>query len=187
MLFRSGDHQVAIYAAGMFAGQVPTWTTDLTSLEPHAAEVLAPEALGYIVPSAGGGSTARANVAAFERWRRVACRGDAKFLFMTVADLTSHGAEIPSPEDFPDQIAVGSLRVPLTYAHKVGDETDGVTIRLPVEALGQLDVKRLDWLLPGHLREKIETILRNLPKDFRRVLPGAGPLVEKFQIGRAHV
>jgi L-lactate dehydrogenase (cytochrome) len=66
-----GDHQVAIYAAGMFAGQVPTWTTDLTSLEPHAAEVLAPEALGYIVPSAGGGSTARANVAAFERWRIV--------------------------------------------------------------------------------------------------------------------
>ncbi|WP_300600469.1 alpha-hydroxy-acid oxidizing protein [uncultured Nocardioides sp.] len=66
-----GDHQVSIYAAGMLAGQTPAWTTDLASLERHAAEVLPPEALGYIVPSAGGGSTARANVAAFEQWRIV--------------------------------------------------------------------------------------------------------------------
>ena len=66
-----GDHQVAIYAAGMLAGQTPAWTTDLTALESHAAQVLPPEALGYVVPSAGGGSTARANVAAFERWRIV--------------------------------------------------------------------------------------------------------------------
>ena len=58
-------------AAGMLAGQTPAWTTDLASLERHAAEVLPPEALGYIVPSAGGGSTARANVAAFEQWRIV--------------------------------------------------------------------------------------------------------------------
>ena len=66
-----GDHQVAIYATGMLAGQAPAWTTALASLEQHAAAVLEPEALGYIVPSAGGGSTARANVAAFERWRIV--------------------------------------------------------------------------------------------------------------------
>lgn len=66
-----GDHQSAIYAAGMFLGQTPEITTDLTQLEHRAAEVLAPEALGYIVPSAGGGATARANVAAFDRWRIV--------------------------------------------------------------------------------------------------------------------
>lgn len=66
-----GDHQVAIYAAGMLAGEVPAHTTDLARLEAKAAEVLSPEAMGYVVPSAGGGSTARANVAAFERWRIV--------------------------------------------------------------------------------------------------------------------
>ncbi|MCY7396429.1 MAG: alpha-hydroxy-acid oxidizing protein [Nocardioides sp.] len=66
-----GDHQSAIYADGMFAGRVPEITTDLSALESHAARVLAPEAMGYVVPSAGSGSTARANVAAFERWRIV--------------------------------------------------------------------------------------------------------------------
>lgn len=66
-----GDHQSSIYFNGMFLGQTPDITTDLTRLEERAAEVLAPEALGYIVPSAGGGATARANVAAFDRWRIV--------------------------------------------------------------------------------------------------------------------
>ncbi|WP_205471051.1 lactate 2-monooxygenase [Nocardioides sp. SYSU D00038] len=66
-----GDHQVSIYVNGMFLGQVPDITTDLGALESHAAGVLSPEAMGYVVPSAGSGSTARANVEAFERWRIV--------------------------------------------------------------------------------------------------------------------
>jgi L-lactate dehydrogenase (cytochrome) len=66
-----GDHQSSIYFNGMFLGQTPELPTDLTTLESQAAEVLSPEALGYIVPSAGGGATARANVAAFDRWRIV--------------------------------------------------------------------------------------------------------------------
>lgn len=66
-----GDHQSSIYFHGMFLDQAPDITTDLTALESHAAQVLSPEAMGYVVPSAGGGATARANVAAFDRWRIV--------------------------------------------------------------------------------------------------------------------
>jgi lactate 2-monooxygenase len=65
------DYQIGIYINGMFLGQNPEITTDLLSLETKAAEVLGPEELGYIVPSAGSGRTSRANVAAFERWRIV--------------------------------------------------------------------------------------------------------------------
>ncbi|OZC95746.1 alpha-hydroxy-acid oxidizing enzyme [Rhodococcus sp. 06-221-2] len=62
------DHQLGIYTAGMFAQQTPSITTNLARLEDQAAEKLSPEALGYIVASAGSGSTARANRAAFDRW-----------------------------------------------------------------------------------------------------------------------
>ncbi|OZD79844.1 alpha-hydroxy-acid oxidizing enzyme [Rhodococcus sp. 05-339-2] len=62
------DHQLGIYAAGMFAQQTPSITTNLARLEDQAAEKLSPEALGYIVASAGSGSTARANRAAFDKW-----------------------------------------------------------------------------------------------------------------------
>ncbi|MGC4937752.1 alpha-hydroxy-acid oxidizing protein [Kribbella sp. DT2] len=66
-----GDHQLAIYVQGMFQDTKPEITTDLSRLEAQAAANLSAEAMGYIVPSAGSGSTARANLAAFERWRLV--------------------------------------------------------------------------------------------------------------------
>jgi lactate 2-monooxygenase len=66
-----GDHQLAIYVQGMFQDTKPEITTDLSRLEAQAAANLSAEAMGYIVPSAGSGSTARANLAAFEKWRLV--------------------------------------------------------------------------------------------------------------------
>ncbi|NRQ36690.1 alpha-hydroxy-acid oxidizing protein [Nonomuraea sp. NN258] len=66
-----GDHQLGIYLAGMLEGKTPEITTDLANLESRARDVLTPEALGYIVPSAGSGATARANREAFDRHRIV--------------------------------------------------------------------------------------------------------------------
>lgn len=63
-----GDHQLAIYLQGMLQGTRPEITTDLARLESQAAGKLSAEAMGYIVPSAGSGATARANLAAFDRW-----------------------------------------------------------------------------------------------------------------------
>jgi L-lactate dehydrogenase (cytochrome) len=50
------------------SGPIPE---DLSKLEAQAEEVLAPDALAYVVASAGNGSTARANVRAFDGWRVV--------------------------------------------------------------------------------------------------------------------
>lgn len=41
-----GDHQIGIYAMGMFANQTPELTTDLAALEDTARAVLSPEAMG---------------------------------------------------------------------------------------------------------------------------------------------
>jgi lactate 2-monooxygenase len=66
-----GDFQIGIYLDGMFRGETPEVTTNLSRLEERAREVLSPEAMGYIVPSAGDGATTRANREAFDRWRLV--------------------------------------------------------------------------------------------------------------------
>ena len=66
-----GDFQVGIYLDGMMNGTTPELTTNLVRLEEQAREVLKPEAMGYIVPSAGDGATTRANREAFDRWRIV--------------------------------------------------------------------------------------------------------------------
>ena len=66
-----GDFQVGIYLDGMMNGTTPELTTNLVRLEEQAREVLKPEAMGYIVPSAGDGATTRANREAFDRGRIV--------------------------------------------------------------------------------------------------------------------
>ncbi len=66
-----GDHQFSVYLEGMFNGGTPQLTTNLVQLEEQARAVLPAEAMGYIVPSAGDGATARANREAFGRWRLV--------------------------------------------------------------------------------------------------------------------
>jgi isopentenyl diphosphate isomerase/L-lactate dehydrogenase-like FMN-dependent dehydrogenase len=66
-----GDFQVSVYLEGMLSGSTPELTTNLAQLQEHAKAVLPAEAMGYIVPSAGDGATARANREAFDRWRIV--------------------------------------------------------------------------------------------------------------------
>lgn len=66
-----GDFQTGIYLDGMMNGTTPDLTTNLARIEDQAREVLEPEAMGYIVPSAGDGATTRANREAFDRWRIV--------------------------------------------------------------------------------------------------------------------
>jgi lactate 2-monooxygenase len=89
------DYQSGIYANGMFAGELPAVSTDLAGLEERARAVLSPEALGYIVPSAGSGATARANRAAFDRWRivpRMLRSGTRRDLSGTIL-----GTPVPAP------------------------------------------------------------------------------------------
>jgi isopentenyl diphosphate isomerase/L-lactate dehydrogenase-like FMN-dependent dehydrogenase len=59
-----------IYLQGM-SDVRPTLTTDLTALEELARERMDAEPFWYAAGSAGSGATARANRAAFERWRIV--------------------------------------------------------------------------------------------------------------------
>jgi lactate 2-monooxygenase len=64
------NYQNEIYLKGT-TGEVPPFTTDLAGIEEAARDALSPQAYGYVAGSAGTGSTARANRAAFERWRIV--------------------------------------------------------------------------------------------------------------------
>jgi lactate 2-monooxygenase len=107
-----GDYQTSIYADGMFAGKAPEVATGLAQLEARAAEVLSPEALGYITPSAGSGATAQANRDAFDRWRIVPrmLRGSAERNLST----TVLGTPLPAP------VALAPIGVQ-TLAHPDGE------------------------------------------------------------------
>ena len=71
-------------------------------------------------------------------------------------------------EAFPDELTWQGVRYPLEYHFDPGQPDDGVTLRVPLMALRQLPVHRLEWLVPGLLREKCIALVKGLPKALRK-------------------
>ena len=104
--------------------------------------------------------------AAFERWRREAEAKDPKLLWLTERDISPGDAELDA-ERFPDHLSAGPLVVQLRYRFEPGHEDDGVSALIPLHVLNQLPEEAFEWLVPGLLDEKIEALVRSLPKNLR--------------------
>jgi len=104
--------------------------------------------------------------AAFEKWRREAEAKDKKILWLTEQDISPGEAELDA-EQFPDHLSAGPLVVQLRYRFEPGNEDDGVSALIPLHVLNQLPDEPFEWLVPGLLDEKIEALVRSLPKNLR--------------------
>ncbi len=69
---------------------------------------------------------------------------------------------------FPLTWAAGDVQLPLTYQFEPGEESDGVTVHVPLEVLGQLDPDPFSWQVPGLREELVTALIRSLPKAIRR-------------------
>ena len=104
----------------------------------------------------------------FEGWRKKAEKGNPGLLKMTREDITRKQDDSVHDRNFPDQFAVGSLKIQLEYRFEPGHEDDGVTAIVPIHLLNQLTPEPFQWLVPGLLREKLVALIKNLPKPSRR-------------------
>ena len=101
-----------------------------------------------------------------------------KFLCMTEDDLRPPVDAEHAAGDFPAELPVDNRVLPLAYAYQPGREEDGVTVRVSLAEAEALTPAALDWAVPGHLAEKVELMLKALPKEQRRDLI---PLTETAQ------
>lgn len=108
----------------------------------------------------------------FESWRRAAERRERNLLVMREDDLVRDGAERIEDAHYPLALRLDALEVPIAYAHDPDTAHDGLTARLPVEALAVVDPAPFEWMVPGMLAEKVEALVRSLPKHLRvRLFP----------------
>src|SRR5690606_27746281 len=74
-----------------------------------------------------------------------------------------------SAERFPDRLKVEDTELRLRYRFDPGHPLDGVTAIVPLHLLNRIAPEPFEWLVPGLLRDKVNMLLRGLPKSLRRV------------------
>ena len=102
-------------------------------------------------------------------------RGGDGFLRMRESDILRDLPNVDTLALYPDEISTGKLRFRFSYRFDPGHPEDGVTMKIPVHLLSKTSAEAADWSVPGLYREKIDALLRGLPKEYRKKLQ---PLAE---------
>ena len=117
----------------------------------------------------------------FDRWWKQARRDQPTLLDLTVSDLLEPEA-VPDgldPADFPDTWVQGGLSLSLSYRFEPGHDLDGVTVRIPLAVLNQVEPWDFDWQVPGLRADLVNALIRTAPKDLRRQLSPLTPTIER--------
>ncbi len=118
------------------------------------------------------------DIRSFDKWLKD--QGGDALLRMQEEDFFKKGMGSWGLERYPDTLDLGECRLPLRYSFCPGEETDGVTVTVPIHVLTRLKVEDFEWLVPGFLEEKILVLLKNLPKTLRRQLAPLSETVRKI-------
>ncbi len=104
----------------------------------------------------------------FESWWKGLSAGQLKDLELTEEDILQRPVDAGARDLYPDYLEWEGVRYPLSYEFEPTSEQDGVTLQVPLMALKQIPSRRLEWLVPGLLREKCIALVKSLPKALRR-------------------
>lgn len=103
-----------------------------------------------------------------EQWLRKQSKTQPRLLHMELEDVMARESDASAEAQFPKELDINGMRLPLEYHFEPGHEADGVTLVVPASVLRQIGPGRLDWLVPGLLEEKLTTLIKGLPKSLRK-------------------
>jgi ATP-dependent helicase HrpA len=113
----------------------------------------------------------------FESWRESAEKVDPNVLVLSLEDVLAGDPGL-SPSDYPDVVTLHGVELAVAYRFDPHAEDDGIMLTVPLVLLPQLDPGELDWTVPGWHREKIASLLHELPRSLRRELGSIPELSE---------
>ena len=107
------------------------------------------------------------SVATFEKW--FFKLKDKSILDFSNQELLLSDARVDANE-YPEFLEVGTQKFPLFYEFNPGSPRDGITTYIKSAALNSVDPIEFEYLIPAMLEDKIEALLRTLPKQYRKKL-----------------
>jgi len=119
-------------------------------------------------------------LAAFDQWRRAVELENPKLLCLEKDQLMRHEAAGITTDAFPHTLEQRGQAYQLAYHHDPGAADDGVTLALPLADLNRVSATRLEWLVPGLLKEKVVALLKTLPQKYRHRVQPLDAFAEAF-------
>ena len=123
----------------------------------------------------------------FDSWWKKARHETPDLLTLTEADLIREGIDV-SASEFPVRWSSGPVTVDLDYRFAPGDADDGITARIPISILHQVQEQQFGHLVPGRRLELVIALLRTLPKPVRtRLIPApdvAASVLPQLDLGQ---
>ncbi|MCU0561376.1 MAG: DUF3418 domain-containing protein [Desulfobacterales bacterium] len=102
--------------------------------------------------------------------RLIAAKGGDGFLRMSEEELMRYRPDAGELALFPERHEAAGQALELGYRFEPGSEADGVTLRVPAALAPAVPPEAVEWMVPGLLREKVEALVRGLPKAVRKRL-----------------
>lgn len=131
-------------------------------------------------PSGSLKPTALADIRTLEAWLKQADEKSIKSLYLNKEDLMQHAAGHITEEQFPKFWKSTDGKFPLSYRFEPHHPMDGVTLTVPLPLLNRLPAATLEWLVPGMIREKLQLLIKALPKNIRRLCVPVPEFITRF-------
>jgi ATP-dependent helicase HrpA len=97
-------------------------------------------------------------------------KGNDRFLRMKKEALLAQNPDDEHLDRYPDRLDIANSSLECIYRFDPGKEDDGVTLKIPSTLAPSVPPESMDWLVPGLYPQKIEALIKGLPKKYRRKL-----------------
>ncbi|HOO92205.1 MAG TPA: DUF3418 domain-containing protein, partial [Opitutales bacterium] len=112
------------------------------------------------------------SVAELHKWWRGLSEAEQKGLFLDQDALVGRAVRDDELEAFPEEVDLGGCVRRIQYRFAPGEAGDGATLSVPLSSLAAVREGSMDWLVPGYVAEKVDALLKTLPKEIRqRLMP----------------
>ncbi len=105
----------------------------------------------------------------FKKWWEHKSQENSNYLNFDIDFLISDKGKLANKQDFPDTMQLEKYRINLSYHFDPTADDDGVTIRLPLTILNQVQDGDFEFIVPGLRLEFFTEIIRTLPKNLRKL------------------
>ena len=97
-------------------------------------------------------------------------KGSDRFLRMENETLLQYQPDKGELVQYPSRLDINRHAFECSYCFDPGKDDDGVTVKVPSVLAQSVSPETIDWLVPGLYPEKIEVLIKGLPKAYRKKL-----------------